>query len=471
MVTKKPRFEVSTEGMKVLHMGREPWQLAKELVSNAWDEVSTTCEVSLESISPRKARLIVWDDGPGFAKINDAWTLWGHTPKRGKPDVRGRFNIGEKDILSVAEEATIVTSNHAIRFPKTGGRRITRATKQTKGTKVICVMPWGNRQVEDTIEKLKHLIVPDGITYKVNGEITNHRNPEMVIEAKLETVLQNSPLEPLKSTIRKTKLELYQANCTRRLYEMGIPVQSIKCPYDVNVMQKVPLPPNRDVVKDSYLQDIYRIVLDNTIEQLDRNDSAEAWVRTAIEDKEIAPETVKEVMTKRYGDKVVLWSSDIRANERAQEHGYEVVHGRTLSSAERDAMQDIGLSHSSDMFGLSVGHSEPFEPDSNMKRMAEYAKMLGKELLGRSINIHFFKLPRGEAAAVWDGTGIGFNVSVLGRKWFNEIDESKTALILHELAHHRGIGHNFEYQSNLKRLAGKAVHLAYNKHELFKEWL
>ncbi|GAH08322.1 unnamed protein product, partial [marine sediment metagenome] len=124
----------------------------------------------LKSESPRTAYLIVWDDGPGFASIADAWTLMGHTPKRLRPNVRGRFNIGEKEILSVAKEASVLTGHTAIIFPKSGGRIIRKRGRSYKGTTIQCVMPWGTRQVEDTIEHLKKLLPPKGINYIVNTD-------------------------------------------------------------------------------------------------------------------------------------------------------------------------------------------------------------------------------------------------------------------------------------------------------------
>ena len=45
----KNRFEVSTEGMALLHDGRPLWALVKELVANAWDEPSVTkCDVTIQ---------------------------------------------------------------------------------------------------------------------------------------------------------------------------------------------------------------------------------------------------------------------------------------------------------------------------------------------------------------------------------------------------------------------------------------
>jgi hypothetical protein len=130
----KNRFEVSTEGMRELQAGREPWQLAKELVSNSWDEQATVCSVTLRSESAREAYLSVYDDGPGFGDISDAWTLMKHTDKRLNPGVRGRFNIGEKEILSIAKQARITTSGKIVFFPPTGGRSVRTSAKSTKGT-------------------------------------------------------------------------------------------------------------------------------------------------------------------------------------------------------------------------------------------------------------------------------------------------------------------------------------------------
>jgi len=468
----KARFEVSTEGMRALQAGREPWQLAKELVSNAWDEAITRCEVKLVSISPRKARLEVYDDGAGFTDIKDAWTLMGHTPKRGNPNVRGRFNIGEKEILSVADSAVIHTKDSKVIFPKTGGRLVRKAD-MIKGTKITCVLPWGNRQAEDVAKALKLLIVPKGITYVVNGDIVPSKQTyKEVSDIALDTVLQDAPGEPMRNSRRKTSIELYKTE-KGMLYEMGIPIQSIGCKYLVNVMQKVPLPPNRDVVRDSYLQDIYRIVLEATKEEI--SEPSATWVRQAVEDKEVTPEAVKAVIKQRYGDKVVLRSSDTEANERAERAGYIVVHPRTLSPDERSTMQEsAGLVHSSDRFPSPYSSSgEPIEeiPEDKwtdgMRHMAKYVSSVGKALINVNAKVCYYRYFRDEAAARWDGSGIRFNMAKLSKAWFDDIGEEQTGLIVHEMAHCQGNGHNWEYQKSFERLAGKAIHLALEKPEIF----
>uniref|UniRef100_A0A6M3LKV0 Putative GHKL domain containing protein n=1 Tax=viral metagenome TaxID=1070528 RepID=A0A6M3LKV0_9ZZZZ len=447
--------------MRELQSGREPWQLAKELVSNAWDESINRCVVELKSTGTRRAKLVVEDDGNGFSDIKDAWTLMAHTPKRGNPNVRGRFNIGEKEILSVAKSAKIFTNGHVIIFPKSGGRQI-RKTEHMKGARIECVLAWGNRQVDSTVEKLKQLLVPSDIEYLVNGEKIEYMKPTKIIEATLETTIQNSPSEPMRQTWRKTNVELIPSE-NGMLYEMGIPIQTIQCPYLVNVMQKVPMPPNRDVVKDSYLQDIYTAILNNTAEELSEEKSSETWVREAIEDKDINLEVAKEVMAKRYGEKVMLWSTDRVANERALEHGFEVIHGKTLSEAERQVFQSVGLCHTSDKFSLQPSESEIINPEDWTKGMinvARYTKYLGRKLLNNEIGIQIYKQPSGYAKATWHDGIIGFNLSHLTNTFFDAITTEVTALILHELAHQQGNGHDSLYLDSLKELAGKAVHLA-----------
>ncbi len=470
----KQRFEVDTKGMRALQAGREPWRLAKELVANCWDEpTATKCEVTLKSLESRKAQLVVYDDGIGFSKVSDAWTLMGDTAKRGEPTVRGRFNIGEKEILLVAISATVHTSGKVISFPKSGGRYIRDAIKPIQGTKIECVLPWGNRQVETTIAKLKELLPPKGITYTVNGEAVPYREPTKVIEATLDTVLQESPAEPIRPTKRKTEIELYPTS-NGMLYEMGIPIQPVQCPYLVNVCQKVPMPPNRDVVRDSYLQDIYKAILEATVDELPQEQAAETWVREAIEDKDISPETVKVAMNKRFGDKAVLWSSDTVANERAIDAGYEIVHPRTLSEAERKAMGNVGLTHSSDKFGLDFATAKYLDDNEwtdGMRNVARYTKMLARELLGIDARVAIYRMPSGYAAASWDNLTqtLSFNLSKLGKSFFEAISPDVTGTILHELSHIEGNGHDWQYKNSLAELSGKAVHLALEKPEQFKE--
>ena len=91
----KDRFTVSHLGMREQHQGRDPWELMKELIQNAWDEApeATVCQVTIEPDKKGHTQITVEDDGPGFADIADAYTLMKPTPKRADPKKRGRFNL------------------------------------------------------------------------------------------------------------------------------------------------------------------------------------------------------------------------------------------------------------------------------------------------------------------------------------------------------------------------------------------
>lgn len=470
MVDKKPRFEIDHAGMRELQEGREPWQLVKELVSNSWDEAVTRCEVTIINLEPRKTKIVCYDDGAGFSKIDDAWILMRTTPKRLNPTVRGRFNIGEKEIISVAKEAKIRTSGKIILFPDGGGRQVRTDPKPLTGTSVECIMPWGNRQADSIVENLRKLLTPKGITYVVNGITVPYHKPYKTLTATLDTVLQERAGEPMRPTRRQTSLEIYQPNGVKpTLYEMGIPVQEITCQFSVNILQKVPLPPNRDTVRDSYLQDVYKTVLEATIDEV--ADPSATWVRQAVEDPEISPEAVKKTMTKRYGDKVVLWSKDQYANEKATQSGYEVIHGRTLSEAERKAFADQGLQHSSDKFKAQAGIAKPYDPTPEMLKVAEYAKMLHRELVGSTCSVTFVSQFAGAYGACYGSGTLTFNVAQLGKAWFDSIDPKVTALILHEISHTKGDWHNDEWQRAFEAMAGSAVHLSLEKPQLFSPYV
>ena len=134
------RFNVDTMGMRQLHENRRPEQLVKELIQNAFDEDIRMCTVKVTA-ETEGVRIVVEDDGPGFRDIRDAYTLMGDTPKRMNPEARGRFNMGEKEVLSVAKWAKLETAGSTVEFPESGGRTV-RGNHRKKGTKITTMMPW-----------------------------------------------------------------------------------------------------------------------------------------------------------------------------------------------------------------------------------------------------------------------------------------------------------------------------------------
>ena len=123
------RFEVDTRGMSQLHADRPPEHIIKELLQNAFDEEVTNCDVRVEN-APGGVMVQVQDNGPGFENIQDSYTLMGETRKRADPEKRGRFNLGEKEVISLARWARIRTVGWTVDFPEKGGREVRRNQKK-----------------------------------------------------------------------------------------------------------------------------------------------------------------------------------------------------------------------------------------------------------------------------------------------------------------------------------------------------
>ena len=475
----KNRFEVSTKGMAELQSGREPWQLAKELVSNAWDETTTRCTVNVVNLSPMTARITVTDNGSGFSDIEDAWTLMGHTNKRMNANSRGRFNVGEKELISIAVEATIRTAGKIIHFPKEGGRSVRTDRSPIKGTEVECIVRWGSRQVENCIEGLKDLLPPKGMEYIVNGETVRYTKPLKTIQGTLETIIQESLDEPMRNVRRSTDIEIYNGALPgHKVYEMGIPIQDVECQFSINILQKVPMPPNRDVVRDKYLKELYAIVAEAMIDFVPDDRASDGWIRLAVESNKLPTTTIGAIKTKRFGEKAVLWSSDTEANETAEHKGFRVIPKNTLSPEEKTAYAEVGVVSSKTEFGSkfsgcgSASSNEIPEGKwgADVTNVANYAKWLAQQVMGHSVTVTVYSEISDHAAARCNGRQLYFNKVGLSNAWFEHITEKTTSLLLHEFAHSMGDGHDTSYNNNLSDISAKAVHLACQHPEDFARW-
>lgn len=334
------RFAVSHLGMQEIHADRPPWQLVKELIQNVFDEAppATVCQVTITNPpeEPTATRIIVADDGPGFADIKDCWTLLKPTPKRQDPTKRGRFNLGEKELISVALEAVVETAGWTVEFPRIGSRAVS-ANRRRNGTAINALMPWGPEQKEQLIARLLRFR-PTDCRLIVNGYEVTQRQPLRIQSAILPTVLQDSPGQPMRHTRRRTELHLLTPSDPDAawLYEMGIPIQPIDCQWDIDVQQKIPMPPNRDTVSSAYLQDIYAEALNAALDLMAPADFGAVWIDTAIEDQRTSDQAVRDIVHNRYGAKPAFSGPDRDANMKAAESGHSLIHPNSLSPTERE---------------------------------------------------------------------------------------------------------------------------------------
>ena len=113
-VTKKPKesapmFEVDAAGYRAQMAEMKPIKTVYEIIANANDEDSVKeFSLNIEWVD-KEIRIGYQDDGAGFKKVSDVWTMYGHSERRSDPTKSGRFNLGEKEFLVLASYAEIET--------------------------------------------------------------------------------------------------------------------------------------------------------------------------------------------------------------------------------------------------------------------------------------------------------------------------------------------------------------------------
>ncbi|MCY4507946.1 MAG: ATP-binding protein [Acidobacteria bacterium] len=435
------RFSVSAEGLRELNAGRPPWTLVKELVQNAWDEApeATRCDVEIDARPDGTTVIIVEDDGPGFARVSDAWTLMANTPKRADPKKRGRFNLGEKEIIALAREASIETAGTTVRFPAAGGRETT-GNSRTRGTRVVLQMPWSVREAEEIRRQLARFRPTDcGLT--IDGVEVARRKPLASCQATLRTVIQHRPGLPVTHTRRKTTIDILEPieENGAWIYEMGIPIQQTQMAYDVDIGQKVPMPPQRDTVSAGYLQDVMTATLNAMHEQMAPEEFADTWVRTAVEDDHVKDDAVGSVKVNRYGEDAVLWSSDTDANMRAAEAGVEVIHPRSMSAKERKAMTTKGgMESAKKKFGRPPETAKPTSTTEVRAAFAKWVREIGR-VLSLQTSVEYVDAPDATFIAMCSANDANPTMTVNAHfcpdQWLAQRGPEQLELIIHELAH------------------------------------
>jgi hypothetical protein len=196
-----------------------------ELVQNAWDENVTKVEVTLTRPENGRSELVVTDDSPeGFRDLTDSYTMFAESYKKADPEKRGAFNLGEKYVLALCDEAAITTTTGRVTFGRNGRRR-TGNVKRDRGSEFRGSMRLKVAEWEQMCAAVTKLIPP--VPTFFNGTKIAPRKPIRAWEATLPTVKSDSEGN-LRPTERQTTVSIYRVlpGETATLYEMGI-VQTV----------------------------------------------------------------------------------------------------------------------------------------------------------------------------------------------------------------------------------------------------
>lgn len=458
-------FEVDIKGLRQLQAGKPKWFIIRELLQNAMDEEITKCEIFL-TYKQGKASIAVTDDSPiGFRDLADAYTLFKDTYKRVNAQKRGRFNLGEKQVLCMADKASIISTTGGIEFDVLKGERTTTRKKREAGSEIYLEVRMTREEFESCVDYCNEIFVPENILFvlTVNAADTelNYRAPYKTFTAKLLTELKQE--EAMRRVSRETEVHLHvKQNDVAYVYEMGIPICEIDCDYSIDVQQKVPMSSDRDTVDAKYLKVLYGEVLNVTIDEIPEESSSNIWVREAFTSERASVKSKKQVLTKRFGENALIANpKDRRSMDEAISHNYNVIYGREMNKEEWDVVKENKLLIStSEQFKVGVADGQFVRPNEMQQKTANFSIKIASELLNLKIDVSFYDSPDATVIADFGGNTLRFNVAHITKSEWEadakgEVQEKMLDLIIHELGHSEGMHYEHSYHDCITRLGAR----------------
>lgn len=484
-----PAFEVDREGLAKILARRGIEFAVLELLQNALDEETTTITVSLRQLEGRRGRymLRVIDDCPeGFKDLSHAYTLFAESAKTKNPEQRGRFNLGEKLVIAVCEEASIETTTGCVVFEGKTRHHVRR--RRERGSEFSGILKLSPEEYKRVCRAVRSVLMPPQVDVRFHTNesevLLDPREPVVVVEETLPTEIADAD-GYLRATARKTQVEIHEPREGEiaMLYEMGIPVVETGDRFHVNVLQKVPLNADRDNVTPSYLRQLRTVVLNATHGMLSAEDAKATWVTTALQDEDVAPEAVQQVMTARYGEKRVIFDpTDPEGTKIAVSKGYTVIHGGSLPLAAWDNIRKTGAA-------LPAGQVTPsprvFSPDGkplktlgddemtdDQRSQVDFCQRLHARLIGGYLHVTIANDIKWPFGACYGRNSLTLNLGRLGHNWFEAPahDPRVLKLLLHEFAHAKVSDHlSHEFHEEVAVLGARAVEAALATPDLFEK--
>lgn len=454
-------FAVDKRGLAAIMARRSPGWVLLEPIQNALDKAGVgTVAVTLESVlgARARARLTVTDNAPeGFKRLSDVWTLFAASYKAGNPEQRGRFNLGEKLLLSLANEAEIVSTTGGVRLDDKGRHTLRRRTD--RGAMLTLTIRLTQEQVKEALAEARRVLVPDGVTLLLNGERVPHRDPIGTTRAALPTVLADAE-GALRPTSRVAVIRVFEpVSGWAGVYEMGIPVVAWDCPWSADVGQKIPVSLEREDVPEAFRRKLLAAVLNVMAEEVRPEHATEGWCREAAGSPECSPEAFTAYLDARFGaDRAMADPSDPEAGKRAISHGWTLVHGNQLSEGERETLRrarEAGDDPLVPARRTKFATPKPYSDDPNappvkvipeaewtegMQRAVRYAKFLHVAIFRTDLHVRIVHTTNGfDACYESKEPRLDLNLLRLGHGWVDGTNADAlvavNALLIHEFGH------------------------------------
>tara|TARA_X000000950_G_scaffold259444_1_gene327830 strand:- start:5257 stop:6747 length:1491 start_codon:yes stop_codon:yes gene_type:complete len=455
---------VDTKGLsKMLCRNGIGW-IAKELLQNAWDQDVTQVDMTVESIGHGRGKITITDDDPvGFQDLNHSYTLFAESTKRGDPNLRGRFNMGEKQVIvyciETGGEVEILSTTGGYHFDKKKGRTKLRR-KTDVGSTVTCTFRASKKALEQMTADISTFIAPTTCVTTLNGITLPTKAPVTSFREQLPTIGINSDGEMF-NTARKTDVDIYEPaqGETPMLMELGIPVVVSGTKYHIDVRQKVPLNMERDSVTPAYRKQLLGYVVNAVHKMLTKEEANEGWVLEGTGSKEISPDALNTVLDHKFGKgRMVHDPTNQGASTAATNDGRTVVSGGSLpkevweqvkekapipTTTSNSDYRDDGIKFSPNGKDVSIPENEWSD---EMVNLTEYARELHQMVHGKVPSVRWLKDDRSYRACYSDNR-LTFNYNNLGKKWIERTHDERwyfqdyIDLLIHEFSHHGGAKH------------------------------
>lgn len=477
-------FEVDKQGLARILERRGKAFAVLELLQNAWDQDTTTVDITIsKEPNERYATITVADQDPrGFSNLSHAFTLFADSEKKSKAHKRGRFNLGEKLVLALCEEATILSTTGGYRFDSLG--RHSLRNRREAGSVFSGKIKMTNEDISATIATLNTLIPPLNVKTRVLVTTPELGRVSFEIEMRSPLVSFYVPLRTeiadaegnLRPTTRHAEVAVYEPREgeTGTLYEMGIPVVETGDRYHVDVHQKVPVNLDRDNVPPAYLRTIRALVMNRVHDRLDTEQAAERWVNDALGHRDVTEEAVRSIITKRFGDRAVAFDpSDQEANRIATSEGYTVVYGASLPG---DAWANVRAAGALRPAGQVTPSPKPFTPGGRPlkvierddwsawhKRVADGIERLHEAAgLGYVLHVTIANDRDWPFNAAYAKGRLTINQAKLGLDFFSRIvhdgfDQDALDLLIHEFGHYFGGHLSEDFDRGMSKIGARLI--------------
>lgn len=509
-------LKISTEGFASFNQSRPPSHLAKELVQNAFDAMDEAGGVVHLDYrhDGTSFHIACRDRGSGIIDLTAMRVVY-LTFKTDSHLKRGRFGRGFKEILSVAQTARVQSGSQALHFLVEDGQQITRQSTESpiKGSYVTMRFDWPAETVQEFDHYFARFLVPKNVMLVLNGKTVRARLPRHRIEAQLTTEVYQPQKQSWTKPRRQTTIELVKVEGDEEpfIYEMGIPVAPTEwtVPFHANILQRVPMNPNRDALASGYAKRVHAACLPTLLPELDANTVTADWVGAAGVDA--APEVQKEIVAKAFGKNAVrsvpaMGKRDF--DDDANRIGVSVVQTAQMSGGFREmakahlpTAREVVLKDEA-MIAAKIAANTlmPAQFDAIDGKNAFWIKKWGKQRIERCLSFAVWFCQKlvdstGEAAPpVTDAFTFGNDPDFIDIRvgrflahwsdqnrltlaldcecfWVDPLGPQSLAILIHEAAHGRNMHHGQSFHDEVERLAGVAAAIMFAHAEAIKrDW-